>query len=395
VVTKLTVPWHVGTPMRTSSTRRLVATKLYGYDWWPAGEADGDPYEAVADALAEAGTSLALVQNRIDPVPASDVEQLPPGGEYDDLRLREELRERGIRCFEAISMFFQPAVYRHRPDLRPVGADGAEQVQLGWYVGLCPSSEEYLEQRARRLQRVTADLHADGLFLDFIRFPGFWEMWTPGTDRAAIREYCFCARCRQRFGLQTGIKLPDDLGQAAAILQGPLRAVWTAWKCELIATTVRRVREAVTQVAPETEIMINLVPPFIGGGLDGVSEDVLGQRIESLATVAEHFSVMVYHQILKRRPGDWIPEVVTTLRNRTARTVIPCLQVRPTYLDGIYAQARRRPDIGPEEFRDCVDSVAASPADGIMTYHWSDVLAEDAVTGGQYSAALREFGRVA
>jgi hypothetical protein len=378
--------------MNTINRRQIVATKLYGYDWWPtqAGP-DGRPYEAVADALAEAGTSLVLVQNQLDPLPASDVQQLPPEGEYDDLRLRNVLRDRGIRCFEATSMFFQPDVYRERPDLHPVGADGSEHVPIGWYVGLCPSSEEYLEQRARQLQRVAADLQPDGLFLDFIRFPGFWETWTPGTERAAIREYCFCSRCRLRFARETGIKLPDDPSRAAAILQGPLRGEWTAWKCELIATAVRLVREAATQVAPGIEIMINLVPPYLGGGLDGIGEEVLGQRVESLATVAEHFGVMVYHQILKRRPRDWIPAVVTTLRNRTARTIIPCLQVRPTYLDGIYEQARRSPDIGPEEFQECVAAVAGSPADGIMTYHWSDVLAEDATSGGQYSAALHEF----
>ncbi len=378
--------------MRTSNRGQIVATKLYGYDWWPAqARRDQHPYELVADRLAEAGTTLVLVQNQLDPLPASDVQQLPPGGEYDDLRLREVLRGRGITCFEATSMFFQPDVYRQRPDLRPVGADGTDHVQTGWYVGLCPSSEEYLEQRARQLQRVVADLNADGLFLSFIRFPGFWETWTPGTDRAAIPEYCFCPRCRRRFTKETGISLPADAAAAAALLQGQLRTEWTAWKCELIATTVRRVRAAVTQVSPGIELMINLVPPFAGGGLDGVGEEVLGQRVESLATAAEHFEVMVYHQILGRRPGDWIPAVVAALRGRTTRTIIPCLQVRPTYLDGIYAAAGRSPQIGPAEFRQCVSAVAAAAADGVMTYHWSDVLAEDASSGGEYTAALRDF----
>jgi hypothetical protein len=379
----------------TTSTARsqpIVATKLYGYDWWPAQAGPArSKYEAVADALAEAGTTMVLAQNQLDPLPASDVQQLPPEGEYDDLRLREVLRDRGIRCFESTSMFFQPEAYRQRPDLRPVGADGTEHVPVGWYVGLCPSSEEYLDQRLRQLQRVAADLSADGLFLSFIRFPGFWETWTPGTERSSIREYCFCPRCRHRFAIQTGISLPADPASAAAILQGKLRAEWTAWKCELIATTVRLVREAVAQVSPSIEIMINLVPPFTDGGLEGVGQEVLGQRVESLATVADHFEVMVYHQILKRRPAEWIPAVVAALRDRTARTIIPCLQVRPTYLDGIYAQARRSSLIGPHEFQECVDAVAASLASGIMTYHWSDVLAEDAATGGRYTSALREF----
>lgn len=78
----------------------------------------------------------------------------------------------------------------------------------------------------------------------------------------------------------------------------------------------------------------------------------------------------------------------------TARTVIPCLQVRPADLDGIHARAHRRALIGPAEFRDCVNAVAASAADGVMTYHWSDVLAEEAASGGDYSAALSEFAVV-
>jgi hypothetical protein len=77
-------------------------------------------------------TTVVLVRNQLDPIPASDVQQLPPEGEYDDLRLREVLRDRGIRCFEATSMFFQPDLYRERPDLRPVGANGAEHVPIGW-----------------------------------------------------------------------------------------------------------------------------------------------------------------------------------------------------------------------------------------------------------------------
>ena len=74
-------------PMSTIGRRQIVATKLYGYDWWPTqGSPHRRSYEAVADALAEAGTKLVLVQNQLDPMPASDVQQLPPEGEYDDLR---------------------------------------------------------------------------------------------------------------------------------------------------------------------------------------------------------------------------------------------------------------------------------------------------------------------
>jgi hypothetical protein len=368
----------------------IVATKMYGYDWWTGG------YEATADALAAAGTNLVLAQNPLDPLPASDVAQVRPGGDYDDLRLRRELRARGIRCFESTAMFFQPDDYWRHPDLRPVGADGTQMQPADWYVGLCPSSEEYLEQRVRLLRRVVTELEADGLFVSFIRFPGFWETWTPGTDRKAVTEYCFCSRCRRRFSRETGHAVPDDARSAAALLQGELRPEWTRWKCDLITGVVRRVREAVLEVAPGTEVMINKVP-FIGAELGGfselgdVGEEVLGQRAESLSEVTDYFEVMVYHQILMRAPATWIPEVVSALRARTTRAIIPCLQVRPTYTEGIFAGAGRRPQIGPAEFREAVTATAASGADGIMTYHWSDVLGEDATSNGAFSRALAHY----
>lgn len=387
------------------SARRIVATKMYGYGWWPGpggppregaastvrGKTHNEmPYEATADALAAAGTNLVLAQNQLDPLPASDVGQTPPGREYSDLRLRNVLRARGMRVFESTAMFFHPAHYRERPELRPVAPDGTVMVPADWYVGLCPSSEEYVEERVQLLRRVVTELEADGVFISFIRFPGFWETWVPGTKRVTIPEYCFCTRCRGRFARETGNALPNELSAAAALLQGELRRPWTEWKCKLITDVVRQAREAVREVAPEAELMINKIP-FVGDDLCNVSEEVLGQQVESLAEFAEYIEVMVYHQILKRSPAEWIPAVAAALRARTERAVIPCLQVRPTYLDGIYAAARRNPEIGPAEFRACVEAVASSAADGIMTYHWQDVLLQDARSNGAYTAALREF----
>lgn len=365
----------------------IVSTKMYGYDWW-----SGD-YQAVADSLAGAGTNLVLAQNPIDPLPTSDVQQVRPGGGYDDLRLRRTLRERGIRCFESTAMFFQPEDYRQRPDLRPVGPDGTEMAPADWYVGLCPSDEAYLEERVQLLQRVVTELEADGLFLSFIRFPGFWETWTPGSERQALTEYCFCSRCRRQFTRDTGYGLPDDVRSAAALLQGELRSPWTDWKCALITAIVSQVKEAVTEVAPGIELMINKVP-FVGSELDSAGEELLGQRVELLEDCAEHFEVMVYHQILMRSPAAWIPQVVSELRARTARAIVPCLQVRPTYTEGIFAGAGRREQIGPSEFQEAVTAVAASGAGGIMTYHWSDILHEDASSGGAFSSALLDYSAV-
>ncbi|MCL2782188.1 MAG: putative glycoside hydrolase [Actinomycetia bacterium] len=374
----------------------IVATKLYGYDWWPVpGGAPASAAEAgraaLADALEAAGTTMVLAQNQLDPLPASDVGQHAPPAPYSDLALRAALRARGIRCFESTAMFFHPQDL-DRPGLRPIGADGSAMAPADWYVGLCPSDERYVEARIALLRRVVIELEADGVFLSFIRFPGFWERWTPGVDRSEITEHCFCPRCRRRFSAQTGAELPDGARAAAALLTGPLRAEWTDWKCAVITGVVARAREALREVSADVELMVNIVP-FVGPEFGSLGERLLGQRIESLAAVADHFEVMVYHQILKQSPPDWIPRVVGAVRDRTERTILPCLQARPTYLDGIFAADGRDPEISAAEFGAAVAAVASSAADGVMTYHWSDVTGQDAVSGGAFSAALRHYGR--
>lgn len=366
----------------------MVATKLYGLDWWP--EVSSDPYQECADALQEAGVNVVLAQNYLDPLPGSDVEQGSPPVGYDDRWLREKLRSRGIKIFEATAVFFQPRAYDSLPHLRPVDAAGAPQPRVDWYVGLCPSSEAYIEERAKLLQRVARQLEPDGLFLSFIRFPGFWETWVPGVDRGKIPEYCYCQRCLSRFSQETGHRVPRDAPSAAALLQGELRAAWTGWKCNLVAGVVGHLRQAVREVIPDIELMVNLVP-FSKEELGGAVEELLGQRVESLTPFVELFEVMVYHQILKRDPRKWIPKLVADLRSRTDRSLVPCLQVRPTYLEGHHASARRRSMIGPEEFESCVEAVQSSGAGNIATYHWTDLLLEDKASAGAFSAALRGF----
>jgi hypothetical protein len=159
--------------------------------------------------------------------------------------MREELRSRGLRSFEATAVFFQPEVYRTRPDMRPIDENGDVMEPFGWYVGLCPSNPEYLAERAARIEEVGSALQPDGLFLSFIRFPGFWELWMPDTERSEIREYCFCDRCLSRFQEEMGIVLPDgSTRERAAILQHELRVEWTAWKCGLIVEVIRTLKAA-------------------------------------------------------------------------------------------------------------------------------------------------------
>lgn len=367
---------------------RIVAMKSYGFEWanrfgLSAGEA--------AATFARQGVDWVLLQNLRDPLPGSAVDQAPPGPGYDDRRLRDALRARGLRTFEATAVFFQPAAVAAHPDLRPIDAAGRPFDQVGWYAGLCPSSAAYLAERTALIEEVVATFEPDGVFLSFIRFPGFWELWMPETPRSAIREYCFCDRCLARFQQETGFALPDGPTAARArVLQGELREAWTRWKCGLIAATVATLRAAAERARPGIEVMVNGVALGRGEYGNAVME-VLGQGLEALSGPADHLELMFYHQILRRDPAPWIAALTAEARERTPRTILACLQGRADYLDPLYAAGRRQPTIAVEELEAALAAVAASPADGAMFYHWRDFLEDEAIGGGRLSAALRAF----
>ncbi len=366
---------------------RVVGVKSYGFEWRTR---FGLSETEAARALGRQGFDWVIVQNLIDPLPRSAVSQDGPGHGYDDRRFRDALRQRGLKVFEATAVFFQPEDFRTRPGLRPLDARGVPMEPVGWYVGLCPSDRSYLAERAERLEEVVAALGPDGIFLSFIRFPGFWELWMPETSREEIPEYCFCERCLVRFQDETGHQLPvGPTAQRAAILQHELRDAWTAWKCGLIGQVVSVLRAAAARSSPGIEVLIN----GLAYGRDdyaNAGEEVLGQRVEAIAPHAEHLELMFYHQILRRPPEPWIARVTTELRRRTDRTLLACLQGKAEYLEPLYAQGQRAATIPPDEFARALRAVASSPADGVLVYHWADFL-EDELAGGELVRSLAEF----
>jgi SAM-dependent methyltransferase len=366
---------------------RIIAVKSYGFEWYLS---FGLTETQAAAAMVRHGIDWAAVQNLRDPLPSTAVQQIMPPPPYDDRRFRDALHDRGIRTFEATAVFFRPDAFHEHPDMRPVDATGARMETFAWYVGLCPSSPAYLAERAAVIEEVAATLQPNGIFLSFIRFPGFWELWMPDTTRSDIPEYCFCERCLARFQTDTGIDLPDgSIPERAGILRHELRDAWTRWKCDLIASVVGTLKAAAQRGKPDVEVLVNGVAMGHDDYGNAVAE-VLGQGLEALSGPADHMELMFYHQILRREPAAWISSLTREARSRTERTLLACLQTKADYLEPIYAAGRRRSEITSDEFRTALRSVADSPADGVMVYHWRDFL-EDEIAGGRMTSALRMF----
>ncbi len=354
-----------------------VGMKIYTMDWYLK---FGMTYREAAQRLREQGVSLVLTQSAMLPLPDSAVKSEVPSEmqerfkQYDDRAFRDALGEAGIEYYVAVSMFFDPMALETNPDLRPLNECGEPIEKVDWYVGLCPSHESLLERRVASIHKAVEVLNPDGVFLVFIRFPGFWELWGPDASRSDFHEYCFCKNCLKRFQEEGGVEIPHGLEgeKAGRWILANKRTTWTDWKCNVIASAVATVRERVTDIRPDIKIMLNTVP-FGRADYDNAIDEVFCQSFEKLSPIVDSFEVMTYHQILKR-PLEWIPLIANEVKERTGREVLCTLQAKPLYLDGMHRSGGRRRELPIEEFAAALAQVRASKADGVVVFIWSDFL---------------------
>jgi hypothetical protein len=373
--------------------------KVYDLQWFTT---FGMGYDEAAAALRADGVDLVLTQNRIDPLPGSGVDQSAylagSAGlirSYDDRAWVEALQRAGLAVEQTTATFFDPTALAAFPDARPVNAKGEPDVGFGWYVGICPTHRGYLDWKTGRLQRVVEELAPDGLFLQFFRYPGFWENWTTDYRFSDADRYCFCDRCRTRFAGDEGIDLPpgDVASQARAILTGHGEA-WTRWRCARVLEAVEQITDAVEAESRGLRITLNTLP-FPSSDFDGgdVRREVAAQDLPLLAGRVDRFELMTYLQILAR-PAEWIATAVAGARRGlpVGPEVVCTLQVAPLYTEGIHAGRGRAAAISADELAEASRTALQAGVDGLVFYHWTDFL-EDEAQGGHKRAVLRAIGR--
>lgn len=370
--------------------------KIYDNDWFLRHRLSA---EQTADLLAQWGVTYVIAQSRFLPMPNSAVTSAVTDADrqayeaLDDVAFRERLRERGIAYIACLNICFDPAFATRRPELLGIDQHGRTGVQQDWYVGLPPDREENLAHKAGLLREAVTALQPDAIHLGFIRWPGFWETWLDGDDRATKPEYCFSAETVARFNRDTGLDVPagDPAASARAIFAGH-RDRWTEWKCAQVVKAIAGIRAALAPLKPGLQYSINTLP-FHRADFDNAVEEVFGQNMTMLAEVVDVFEVMAYHQILAK-PADWPARVSTDIIARSGRRAICTLQARALYLEGMHAGRGRSLEITEEEFAAMLIALEPSPVEGACVFTFTDLLdMRDTERGRAMLSALKAFRR--
>lgn len=349
--------------------------KIYDNDWFLK---YGMTPERAADVLAEMGATFVIAQSRFLPMQDSAVESQvrESGSRYealDDVGFRNALRDRGIAYFGCLNICFDPAFAAAHSELLPVDQFGRTEEKQDWYIGLPPDRQENLDHKKAILERAVPALDPDGIHLGFVRWPGFWEIWLPDVERAAMPEYCYSPETLRRFCEAARVDLPvNDAPKSARMIAERYRGEWRGWKCGVTVDAIGQMRKAVQAKRPSTVIAINTLP-FFQSDFGNAVEEVFGQDIARLSEVVDVFEVMSYHQIL-RRDAMWPAAVGSDIKRRTAKQVVCTLQAEALYLEGMHAGRGRKPRISGEEFGRAVDELETSAVDGMCVFTFSQVL---------------------
>lgn len=351
----------------------LFGMKVYSYDWyWKYGLT----YKDAANVLKEQGVNFVIALNEYIPTMNTAVREAEVPDKfkeafnsYNDKEFRNALRDEGIEYYGLINTFFHPIEMKNHGAI-PVDHNGNQAEAIDWYIGVCPTSDSFVDWRIEQIVNCNDKLDFDGIFLGFFRWPGFWETWLPGTDGEQWPEYCFCERCLNKFEKYSGISVPRDGDTTPGNwIRKNAREEYTNWKANVLREIIVRIKNKTGK-----KVILNTIP-FDDAHFGDARARVFGQDIKVLSDVVDMFELMCYHQILGL-PGDWVPKAGLDAKKKAGnRSRVVCsIQGKPDYLTGVHAGKGRQETITLEEFAATVKSVAKSGLDGVVVYSWSDFL---------------------
>jgi hypothetical protein len=286
-------------------------------------------------------------------------------------------KERGFKVFISMDAFGGRRAWKKYPDSRPVLDDGSllgTDPGFACHGGACPTHSAWRMERLGDIERLLQEFggsegRIDGIWLDYIRYPGRWSVPEP-----KIPDTCYCKRCLRQFSRHTGITLLSsaDTKEKAFWIKKNYPYEWMQWKQEQIASFVSDVGKVIDRCSVGTRPLLGifLVPWTRGERFNAVSYQ-FAQDPFQLAAHVDVISPMLYHKKVGR-PASW-----TGFMTQYYEETVPC-RVWPI------VQAM---DCTAGEFGEIMRYAGEGGADGVLGYPFSAMKPDQWV-------GFREFHRL-
>lgn len=297
----------------------------------------------------------------------------------------DALHDAGLRVFASFGVFIDNSsldpvpLWERWPESRPVTAAGTPAPQQEWYRPLLPSHPRVRAHRLVQLEALASALPLDGIWLDFIRWPGRWE-----NPRPDIYHSSFDPITLRQFQADTGIVLPESVQAAGTVaaaewIQAEVAEAWFAWRCQQIASFVATARAVLRRRLPHARLGLFTVP-WVGTQPGALSVDqahirIWGQDPARLSQYADVLSPMVYHRLCGQSVA-WVEDVT--------RQVVRAVEGSSTEKDGNTAvwpvvEAIEPPEqYTAAEFETVCQRALAPSAQGVIVFKAAGLLQDAA-----------------
>jgi hypothetical protein len=266
----------------------------------------------------------------------------------------------GMKVYAEFTCFMGADWWQKVPASRPITATGEPLANEDWYYGVNPTVPQVRQERLAALAQLLTDYPLDGVWLDFIRWPCYWESPAPYLPLTS-----FDPDTLARFSQDSGVDLPEAAIPAIADhLLTEQEATWTGWRCQQITSWVAEARAILDRVKPQAILGLFGIPWRLSDHNSAVLK-IIGQDYQALARYVDVFSPMVYH-LMCGQPPEWIGAVAEEVRTLTGKPVWPIIQ-------SVDAPA----PLSAEAYAQALDAVLNSPAaDGLLVFNLKGVLTE-------------------
>ena len=277
-----------------------------------------------------------------------------------DQSLAKLCREQGIRLFVEFPTLLGKDYLQENPQARPINQLGQPEPPADWFMGICPSNQDFLAYRRKQLGDILSAYKVDGIWLDYLHWHAQFERPDP-----ILPETCFCAICLHNFQEEMEVEVPEaDIEVRAAWILAHEDEKWRLWRSRVLTGWVRTMKADLQAIQPEALLGVfhcAWYPEEFSGAL----YRVLGIDLPALASIVDVFSPMLFHQMMAR-PVEWVAEYNQWLGDFSAVSEDRRPKIWPIVQAHHYSGR-----ISPAEFRQVMILGAQPPATGIMMF--SDV----------------------
>ncbi len=269
----------------------------------------------------------------------------------------ENAREQGMKIFVEFPTLLGRDYLSSHPEAWPVNEKGEQAPPASWFMGICPTDQDFWDYRVGQLEDILRDFDVDGIFLDYVHWHAQFE-----TSDPILPETCFCDGCTGLFSKDKELDVQGgDIPEKATWIMENADREWRDWRNSILNGWVSGMGEIVKDMRPEALLGI-FYCSWYPEEHDSALYRTLGIDVAAFARLADVLSPMLFHKMKEKEPS-WAGEYIRWLDEHTGAGTKGKPLIWPI------VQSHNNPQVvSPEEFREVMLEGSVYPGSGIMMF---------------------------